>query len=438
MLIFELFSILFYFCSSYEIIPITNFEKKFISLTNTKSFMIISYFHQGKPIVSKYLHKIRRYYISSLNINHYLYIYENISHIQQDEAGRFVNYELIKYLKEKDDIFEFEEYHAFNKTYYFVIQNDYNVKEDLNITLSIYSTDTPAYLSNMVQEFINMNSKYTSLTYILIIPSNHEKYILFELMDFSSFYPTGITIYENEDIMVYKNSSYYIDHYFTLKDNCSYKIQLDIPIINIYHKMLKLELYFHFVQSKYIKFLPVEINTEYLINYHIYKDTSLLLNITTIEKGNKMMIEYYKHWGGDNNFTIYGIESEDENIIEKTSGDELKFIETEEYENTIQTYVHKKSDNIKLIIFKIKCPENKFHEYFFGIKYRKQEKYIETNVYISIAIGISLSIPNVIIHIIASSKKMEIHSYFNPVLDLLLHMAYGNIFSTLVYLGGKS
>ena len=39
---------------------------------------------------------------------------------------------------------------------------------------------------------------------------------------------------------------------------------------------------------------------------------------------------------------------------------------------------------------------------------------------------------------IANIKKMEIHSYFNPILDLLLHMAYGNIFSTLIYLGGKS
>ena len=35
-------------------------------------------------------------------------------------------------------------------------------------------------------------------------------------------------------------------------------------------------------------------------------------------------------------------------------------------------------------------------------------------------------------------KKMEIHSKFNLVLDILLHMAYGNIFSTLVYLGGDS
>ena len=180
-----------------------------------------------------------------------------------------------------------------------------------------------------------MNSKYTSLTYIFIIPPVHEKYILFEFMDFSHFYPTGISMYENEDKMVYKNSSYYIDHYFKLKDNCTYKIQLDISIINIYHKALKLELYFHFVQSNYDNLLPVKINSEYFINYHIYKDTLLLLNITTIEKGNKMMIEYYKHWGGENNFTIYGIESEDENIAEKTSGKELKFIETEEYENTI-------------------------------------------------------------------------------------------------------
>ena len=95
MLIFELIYILFNFCSSYEIIPITNFEKKFISLTNAKNFIIFSYFHQGTLTVSKYLHKIRRYYYSSLNINHYLYIYEHISYIQQDEAGRFVNYKLI-------------------------------------------------------------------------------------------------------------------------------------------------------------------------------------------------------------------------------------------------------------------------------------------------------------------------------------------------------
>ena len=45
MVIFSLFIILFCFCSSYDIIPIINFEPKLISLTPSKNFTILSFFH---------------------------------------------------------------------------------------------------------------------------------------------------------------------------------------------------------------------------------------------------------------------------------------------------------------------------------------------------------------------------------------------------------
>ena len=105
MVIFSLFIILFCFCSSYYIIPITNFEQKFISLTPSKNFTILSYFHLDWSSSYIFQHRLRRYYFSSITKSHYIYMYENISDIKQNESWAFVNYKYMQNFKGTDNIF---------------------------------------------------------------------------------------------------------------------------------------------------------------------------------------------------------------------------------------------------------------------------------------------------------------------------------------------
>ena len=58
MLILYLFMIIFKFYSPYDIIPITNFEIKFVTFESSENFAIFSYFIPGSSNLTNYYHKI--------------------------------------------------------------------------------------------------------------------------------------------------------------------------------------------------------------------------------------------------------------------------------------------------------------------------------------------------------------------------------------------
>ena len=55
-IIFYLVLILIEFCSLYDIIPVTNFEKKFVNLTPSKNYVIFSYNISGSSNLTTYYH----------------------------------------------------------------------------------------------------------------------------------------------------------------------------------------------------------------------------------------------------------------------------------------------------------------------------------------------------------------------------------------------
>ena len=440
MVIINLFISLFYFCFSYDIIPIKNFEPKFISLTPSKNFTILSYYHMDWRSSYFFHFRLRRYYFSSITKSHYIYLYENISDIKQNESGIFVNYKSTQNFGGKDDIFYFRETRSINITYYLVIQNDYSVKDDHSFIVEFYASETPVNISHMIQARIKHDPFWTNFIYLFRIPLNHEKYLLFEYDDFNSGNNVIFTISENGNVTVYENTTLRQEGYLELKNECTYNIRIKINIAGYPRKST--DVYFRLVQSKYIKYLPVEINTEYFLYYRVIKPTYLLLNMSTIEKGNKMMIEYNKNWGkeykGGNDFIIYGYNTINEYTINDKSGKELELIESEDYDYICRTFIHKNSEDIKLVLFKIQFNAYDFSDTIFSIRYGKQEKYYPKTIYLSFGIGLILSIPNIIVLIIACYKKIEIPTYFTFILDISLHLAESNIISKFLYLGGDS
>ena len=438
MLIYYLLIVLFYFCLSYDIIPIMNFKPKNIILSSPKDFTILSYLHIGSPNSINYIHRLRRHYLCLYKRYHFVYMYENQSNIKQNEEGQFINYNLFKNLEKDDDIFEFQDSHSSNKTYYFVLHNDNLENNCHNITIELYSTETSVKITNMVQKQMHFETTLKNLVYKFKIPSKHEKYVHFEYIDFDRDNHIRLTIYDNEDTIVYQNTNISLESYFELKNNCSYNIQLNIDPINTTYTKETTYIYFYFVQSNYFKYIPVEINTEYYLAYHIYKPTYLLLNLSTIKEGNYFIIEFDKSWDKSKYFSIYGYETENDNIIENTPGNELELVKVEDcdiYNYKCENYIHKDSDKMKLAIFKIGYNSNIFYRSFLNIKYGRQEKYFPTTVYISFGIGIALSIPNAVIEIIGYKKKWPIPSVTILYLDILWHIGCANILSPFLYLG---
>ena len=450
-------SISFYLCLSYDIISITNFEKKFVILTKDKNYKIFSYIHQGPENNHTFIHRIRAYYHKQTSIIYMVYIYDNISLISQSESGKFINSSSLVYLREKDDYYDFQDIHNLTKIYYFVIQL-YEMKDtQLNITFSIYSTDTLANVSNNIQaNFISDRYTYYYSSYIrqykFQIPKLHKKYLYF----YHYFQGSGIKfdflLYENGEKLVYNNTLKKIESYIELKKDCFY-------IINFNFKLYYLDsnsVFFHLAQSAYKTNIPAEFGTEYFERYPFYKETNFLLNVSTVKKGNKMMIEYYNIFEKSDYYyyiSAYRYDTEDENIIENTEGEKIEFLEEQEkvgdeeedekekycYNNICKEFILKDSNDMKLLIFKIKAKNNYYpNDYCLDFRYGTEEKYAPKKIYLSCAIGLALSIPNIIAQIIRCCKGIKSPTPLTLIMDIILHLVYINIIAKFVYIGRDS
>ena len=90
---------------------------------------------------------------------------------------------------------------------------------------------------------------------------------------------------------------------------------------------------------------------------------------------------------------------------------------------------------MKLVVFKIEYPYNSFSfPYYFDFRYRQEGKYVPSTIYISCAIGIALSVPNIITQIIISCKGIKSPTFLTFVMDLILHLIYSNFLSIFIYL----
>ena len=244
----------------------------------------------------------------------------------------------------------------------------------------------------------------------------------------------NITLLDNDQAIISKNDSFLGVSYFELTEGYSYNIDISFVGNGSYRNG---EIFFYFIQSKYIKFFPVLMDKEYFQRLYLDRKLKLLLDLSQIKKGDMIWVQYIRYLGWFNIFKLKYYDTDDENIIEKTEGKEIKLSYDAKCEGNIcKEYIHKDSDDIKTIIFEV--PYDKQEKtFYFDIKYGNQEKYRVRTVYLSLIIGIALSIPNLIVQAIRWAKDEYCECRYKCVLftDIILHMAYGCLFSVIFYLG---
>ena len=432
-LFFYLFMIFFEFSFNYDITPIENFEKKILSFNQNKNYFIYSYFIPASPKYTTYYHKLRKdYYGSGFKIQN-LYVYENLSQIKQDSKGNFINYAKTDSFLSYSSEIGFQDSFYENKTYYFVIKNYHEYNEAFNFTLSLFTTEVVGILHDFIQAQMEVfiNGTYN---YKIHIPSEHKKYIMFEI---ETNMMANITLIDNNKEIKYKNDSFSGTSYFELSEGYSYNINLSF-VGNSSDKNGKI--YFYFIQSKYTKFFPLLMNTEYLQSLYVNRKLKILLDLTSIKKGDKIWVQYDRAWGWFSLFKLNYYNTDNEDIIEKTEGKEIQLSYDEKCENSIcKEYLHKNTDDIKVVIFEVPY-DNQKKTFYFGITYGNPEKYRLQTVYIALIIGISLSIPNILVQMIfwGKDKECKCHHKCALIMDIILHMTWGSLLSVAVYLGGKA
>ena len=428
---FYLVLILFEFCSFYDIIPVRNFEKKVLNF-NSSGFIIFSYYISGSPNLTTYYIQIRQTYITSISYL-YFYQYEDASQIFQDSNGKFINY-INSYSMtptfQRDFISIIDTFY-YNKTYIFVVKSDDYF--DSNLALSFYSTEEFVNINNFVQGQIAASYRQI-LNYNFHIPLGHKKYLLF--VNHGSLEP-NITIIDNNKKIVLNEIFFYGESYLELEEINSYDIYFKYSQFKSAENKI---FYFYLAQSKYTKIFPVEMNTEYFQRFFTFEGLKLLLDLSSINKGNIIWLNYNKEWAGRNYYKVYSYNTDDKEVLENTKGKELTLTTNYSYcSGYICKYsFHKDSDDIKMAVIDVE-DFYKYSEIYLDIKYGFPERYITQKVYFSFLIGICLSIPNIIIQsIVCSREKLCAFKYkCTFIMDFVLHIAYGCLICVLSYLGGK-
>ena len=441
MLVFiYLFFILIEQYYSYIIIPLKNFEKFSFALENKYTDYILSYSYISATNSSTSTITIKAELSGDYSV--YVYVYDNFTKLIED-GNHFQNYIKNSTISSDDTFHIFSELtinNYKNKTFYFSFEKKINYYKNSNITFTIYATDTLTIIPKVVtlkMHFTRVNKAYN---YLFKIEKNHQQYILF------GFRPNGYNLYGNLQIFEEKNNepiysikkSGSIENYLELKNNCSYFINL--TFISTYKYTTIKDFTFYFAQSNYYnKIIPAEINTEYFQEFPVLLQTKILLDLTTIEKGNKMLIEYDRLYSYDDAFTVYGYYTDDHNTIQNTSGQKLEIIRDKECLRVIKRckdYLRKESPDLKYVIFQV--TQINYDTSIF-LRYGFQERYYPETIYLSCGIGLALSLPNIILHILNKIKyKHENFSKVFLIMDISLHLGLFNIISKFVYLGGDS
>ena len=434
-----IFILIFEFYISYDVFPITNFEKKFITFNSKDDFIIYRYYVQGPSNLTTYYHHITYYDLNAHDnyIGVYFYLYDDFSKIKQDEYNHFIDYNNKECFTYDNNYLDIEDTLSKSKNYYFVLQS-YTVFQNItNLTFSVYTTDTIVNIDNIIQARMELYSR-NIYNYKFNIPLEHKKYLLY---DFDTGKEANITVVDNKEKIVYQKNSIYGQNYLELKDGCSYNIYLSLSELKKYSKGF---IYFYFIQSKYTKYFPVIMNTKYFQNFICDSEIKLLLDLSTIKKGYIVWIEYSEKYGSSYYHTyslvLYSYNTEDEDIIEKTEGKKLEFNKNKYcYGNICKGYIHKNSDDIKTVILELKM--NYRIEYKdFDIRYGKTERYIPQTVLYSFIIGLSLTIPNLVFQIILCYRDEKLKCRYKGALfmDFILHIPHGCVLSVLFYLAGRT
>ena len=420
---------------SFDIVPITNFERKAIKIGAKYSDTILSFSPNQLSYSSTY--SIIARMITPTFYRFSLFLYDDLSTLNSDiNKNDFSNYKKFDLIWGEDVDFEFTLENN-NKKIYLFFENARG-GEIRTINFIIYSDAISTTITNMITNEIYCRK--SGISYYFDIPKNHKTYLIIGFKDGGNQAYGSLQIFE-ENVSKNKLSlgSYY-EGYYLLKNGYSYSIKLTLYGNGYYRK------YFYISQSNYFQVIfQVDINTEYYQQFPVLKETKLLLDLTTIEKNYKMLIEYDNDYAKENSIKAYGYNINDANHIQNNGGEELELIkdETCRKQNSYskcKDYIRKTSSIYNYAILKISAIKSTYSDkYIFEIKYGNQEKYSPTTIYLSCGLGLIISIPNVILFILNKCIwKNDYVKFIYLLMDILFHLGFFNIISKVAYIGGNT
>ena len=197
-----------------------------------------------------------------------------------------------------------------------------------------------------------------------------------------------------------------------------------------------MELDFYLELTEHPNILPVQKDTKDYQIFPSFKTLNLSLDTSSISDGYRFKVEFYLRKSSKVvTIRVFGYETDDYNEIEKTQGRELeKLDENNEKITTYKKtfYILKDSSKLKKVILKIILPDSGE----FGIKYGEEEFYYGNSVFASIMLGLGLSLPNLIVQIYRHIYKQRTAPWYSLILNIILHLAYGNLLSLPFHIGG--
>ena len=127
--------------------------------------------------------------------------------------------------------------------------------------------------------------------------------------------------------------------------------------------------FIYIIAYSYPNIIPVEINSQYFVEYPLISEINLLLDISTIEKNEKLIIEYDYSWINEL-IKAEGYNTYDYAWINKTYGRELEItIDNDDINNNIcKSYITKDTIYIERVLLKVKKPISK-DIYTFRMRY---------------------------------------------------------------------
>ena len=355
--LFVIFSMI-YMSLSYKIYTLRYFDKSTIYFNKNSTYILYKYYQTFLPYFSFSTFSVS---ISQKEpINLIIYLYRDQSKITQNSRGNFINYLERGYFTDEKRVFIPEDHKLETGYFYIVIQNP--DKSEVNTTITAYSPGMPLY---GVSTFFYNEFGYDASEIYYNFSVSSASFIKLGYKRFTGFGSNTIILKGTNGIISVKKNSSDFEQIYDLRKYQYVQINLELEqSSNSFNSF-----FIYIIAYSYPNIIPVEINSQYFVEYPLISEINLLLDISTIEKNEKLIIEYDYSWINEL-IKAEGYNTYDYAWINKTYGRELEItIDNDDINNNIcKSYITKDTIYIERVLLKVKKPISK-DIYTFRMRY---------------------------------------------------------------------
>ena len=407
--------ILFTLCTSFDIIPISDYQKIEIKFNRTNKYYIFEYNNNKKSGIGVTFTKND----NEKNIS--IYIYLNIIDINE----KFSNY----YKMFDFNDFNYTIFTDENLTKIFYVVIFYPYKDEKEISFMMFSSNSVYYITNSKILFLYFSENSINITYSFKYPTSYNnKYLNFGfLSNYDYVSPHIITILENNNIIYQEQEEKKSPNigFVTFNNNYSYKFNL---------KLSSKGQYFYIALSDYLYSIPLEMNPLEFKTFSHFYHLNFSLDISRINNKHRFKVEYEYIYTVFITTILYYSEDDNKNEYSKEIELEKKDIIGNERTYKRYFYVIKDNSDLKGVVLRMRTVN---YGGDFSIRYGDQEFYYGNNVFLSIMIGLGLSLPNILFQIIRKLAKQRTAPFYFLFNDILLHFSLANLLSYSLHFGGE-